>query len=209
MVKSSGSMSLRKVRPAPATAHGLPTSYGDTKIVALPRDPLWIYVYWEINKNKISALLGKLPPKAKSRAVWALRVYDITGVKFNGKNAVSSFDIFVAPESGSWHINCGRVNRVWCVEIGVVGPDGVFMAAARSNQVASPRFGISDKIDEKWGVTEKDFEKIIELSGGPNAGAGSVSMARLMAERWKELMSMPSSGALSGRLKSTTSKNTK
>ncbi|PKN02292.1 MAG: hypothetical protein CVU77_00390 [Elusimicrobia bacterium HGW-Elusimicrobia-1] len=206
MAKIAGSMSLRKIRPAQATAHGLPASYGDTKIVALPRDPLWIYVYWEINQNKISALTKKLPPKPKSRAVWALRVYDITGVKFNGRNALAAFDIFVAPESGSWHINCGRVNRVWCVEIGVIGADGVFTAAARSNPVASPRFGISDKTDEKWGITEKDFEKIIELSGGLEAGAGSVSMARLMTERWKELMSMPSSGVLSGRSKSNTSK---
>ncbi|MDI6757054.1 MAG: DUF4912 domain-containing protein [Endomicrobiia bacterium] len=203
MVKNPGSLTLTKTQTARtsiprADKGGLPGGYGDTKIVALPRDPLWIYAYWEINPKDMSATMKKLPPKSRDGAAWILRVHDITGVKFTGSNSVTSFDIFVAPESGSWHINCGRVNRVWCVDIGLSGPDGIFVLAARSNAVPTPRFGISPIVDDKWGIVEKDFYRIMKLSGADDIGAGSFSTARLMLERWKELMSLPSSGTKAG-----------
>ncbi len=173
---------------------GLPKTYNDTKIVILPRDPLWIYAYWEVSGDTISKLTVQLSKNVYEKSRWTLRVYDVTDVLFNGKNAHRSFDIAISLDSGSWYINCGQSNRVWCIDLGLVTPDGKFIVVARSAAIPTPRYGISPIIDEKWGILKAEFEKILELSGEKRIGKSSFDVATLMKEKWEEIISMPSSG---------------
>ncbi len=204
--------SLRKrVKHEPQKTEGLPRSYGDTKIVAIPRDPFWIYAYWEISEKTISKLIKQLSKGVYAKARWIMRVYDITDVEFNGKNANRSFDVLISLSTGSWYVNCQSPNRVWCIDIGVVTPDGKFIAVARSNPVYTPRYGISPITDEKWGLLKEEFERILYLSGVDKIGRSSFDVARLMKEKWEELinLNLPSSGVaaslgrpLKGKMKS-------
>jgi hypothetical protein len=121
----------------------LPIHYGDTKIVLLPKDPISMFTYWEISqetKNNLSQSYGdNFNPSSM-----ILRVYDTTNILFNGNNANTSFDIHIGETSDGWYINVGQYNRSWCVEVGYILKNGVFIVIARSNIVRLPKYGVSD-----------------------------------------------------------------
>jgi hypothetical protein len=165
----------------------LPTSYGDTKIVLLPRVPWWCFAYWEIGeqtKQEIKSLYGE-------KIKYIIRVYDVTNVvNFDGRNANKYFDIEINLGINSWYINLQEANRSWCVDLGVITPDGRFVVITRSNIVIMPRFGVSALTDEQWAVLQREFERLLELSGVSMIGKGSFDIAKLMRERWEELLAI-------------------
>ena len=81
----------------------LPHEYGETKISLLVRDPYWVYTYWEIQNSVIDGLRADLKDRFNS-AKKVLRVYDVTDIIFNGKNAHSFFDIELTGEAANWYI---------------------------------------------------------------------------------------------------------
>ncbi len=176
----------------------LPSGYGDNKIVALVRDPYWIYTYWEVSPHSIQqakAALGEKWNGAKS----ILRVYDITDREFNGENANKSFDIELNGGVSNWYINVGEPNRCYCIDIGVLTADGQLYTLARSNAVTPPRDSMSEVVDEEWMSSREDAEKMYALSGGFGIGAGSLELQEMMQERLKrELSSGGSSSWESG-----------
>jgi hypothetical protein len=165
----------------------LPTSYGDTKIVLLPRDPWWCFAYWEIGeqtKQEIRSIYGE-------NVKYVIRVYDVTNVvNFDGKNANKYFDIEINPAANNWYINVGEPNRSWCVDLGLITSDGKFVVITRSNIVTMPRYGVSPLTDEQWAVLQREFERLLELSGVSMIGKGSFDIAKLMRERWEELLAI-------------------
>lgn len=181
---------------------GLPKTYGDTKIAILPRDPMWFYSYWEISQGTYCDLAKKLGEQKFNASRWVLRVYDVTGKNFDGSNANRFFDVSINTASENWYINVGEYNRVWCVDIGLLTPDGEFIIVARSNILAMPRQGVSSVTDEHWAILQREFERLLKLSGVEKIGQSSVDIAKLMKERWEEIMkiSLPSSpGGASSR----------
>ncbi len=141
-------------------AREIPPGYGDTKIVAMIRDPYWAFTYWEINheKRKELSILGQ-----HSRKLF-LRVYDVTDVRFNGFNAHSSFDVEINNMSKSWYIQLPVPNRSYCIDIAFLDNDGNYILIARSNTIAAPRDAISDNIDQDWMSANDD--EMYRLSGG-------------------------------------------
>jgi len=195
------SSSSSKIKGAPQArdsydaAMGLPKSYGDTKIAILPRDPLWFYAYWEVAAETHAKLREKLGENKFNSSRWVLRVYDITSVKFNGSNANKYFDIAIGYGSDNWYVNVGEVNRAWCSDLGLITPDGEFVVIARSNILAMPRSGVSPITDEQWAILQMEFERLLKLSGVEQIGRSSFDIAKLMRERWEEIVSisLPSS----------------
>jgi len=193
--------SSSKIKGAPQArdsfdmAMGLPKSYGDTKIVILPRDPLWFYAYWEVAADTYSKLKEKLKEEKFNSSRWAIRVYDVTNVKFNGSNANRHFDIIIGLGVDNWYVNTGEVNRSWCVDLGLITPEGEFIVVARSNILAMPRQGVSPITDEQWAMLQQEFERLLKLSGVEQIGRSSFDIAKLMRERWEEIVSisLPSS----------------
>jgi hypothetical protein len=180
------------VPKAPAAeAEELPPAYGENRIVLLVRDPYWMHVYWDISREAL------LKAKKTLKDEWGdaksiLRVYDITGVDFNGKNANSSFDIEIGGGADNWYINTGVPNRTYCVEIGLLSRSGRFVVLARSNKATTPRDAPSDVTDEEWMIPDWEFERIYALSGGFNVGSGSLELKEMME---KALGAQISSGA--------------
>ncbi|MCS7151536.1 MAG: DUF4912 domain-containing protein [Endomicrobia bacterium] len=165
----------------------LPRSYGDTKIVLLPRDPWWCFAYWEIGEKTMQEIRSIYGENLK----FILRMYDVTNVdNFNGHNANKYFDIVVNVSANNWYINLPETNRSWCVDLGIITPDGKFVMIVRSNIVIMPRFGVSALTDEQWAVLQREFERLLELSGVQMIGKGSFDIAKLMRERWEELMAI-------------------
>jgi hypothetical protein len=122
---------------------------------------------------------------------YVIRVYDVTNVvNFDGKNANKYFDIEINPAANNWYINVGEPNRSWCVDLGLITSDGKFVVITRSNIVTMPRFGVSALTDEQWAVLQREFERLLELSGVSMIGKGSFDIAKLMRERWEELLAI-------------------
>lgn len=192
MVDNSSS----KIKGGPSTseptakAAGLPKSYGDTKIAILPRDPLWIYAYWEVSSGAIASLSKKLGDERFNVSRWMLRVHDVTGIQFDGSNSHRYFDISVNRDVDNWYINVGETNRAWCVDLGILTPDGEFVLVARSNALIMPRQGVSPITDEQWAMLQQEFERLLKLSGVDQIGKTSFDIAKLMRERWEEIVSI-------------------
>jgi len=189
---TSGSLSSKIGKgqvQAQQSGYDLPNMYGDTKIVLLPRDPSWCYAYWEISNNKKEEIVKTYG--ANSLENLYLRVYDVTGLeKFDGTNANKYFDVKINSDAINWYLNVPETNRSWCVDLGLKLSDGKFVTIARSNIVIMPRFGVSSLTDEQWAILQREFERLLELSGVQMIGRSSFDIAKLMKERWEELLAI-------------------
>lgn len=178
---SSGSLGISRRKE-----FRFPHGYGDNKIVLLARDPWWVFAYWEIAKDKEDEALRKLESAGEKVQKSVLRVYDITDVNFNGRNAHSFFDIDLKGLATNWYINVNSPDRAWIVDIGIVSDKGNFYLLARSNTVRTPRFGMSDKLDAEWMMPEEEYWKMFGLSGGMGIGKGSLEVREMIKKRLEE-----------------------
>ena len=81
-------------RPEPAV-EDVPHGYGADTVVLLVRDPSWIHSYWEITPQKYEQARADLKLEPHDPAFRVLRVYDVSGPEFDGRNANLFFDIRV------------------------------------------------------------------------------------------------------------------
>ncbi|MGE5581663.1 MAG: DUF4912 domain-containing protein [Bacillota bacterium] len=149
----------------------IPSTYNDTKIVLMVRDPYWLYTYWSISQTTRDYLNATFNNWNRSPLI--LRVYDITNIQdFDGSNSNYYFDLNINNEATNWYIHVGGPNRSFCVDLGFIQDNGVFFTIIRSNIVVTPRDNVSDIIDEEWMSIEEDFRKLYRLAG---AGRGDSS----------------------------------
>ncbi|MDO8525941.1 MAG: DUF4912 domain-containing protein [Candidatus Omnitrophota bacterium] len=160
--------------------------YGDNRIVLLVRDPWWLFTYWEVRKDREEEIARKIEKAGESPAKSVLRVYDVTGVNFNGRNARSFFDIDLKGLANNWYINVNMPNSSWVVDIGIVSNKGNFYLLSRSNAVRTPRFGMSDELDAEWMAPEDEFWKMFGLSGGMGIGKGSLEFKEMFKRKLEE-----------------------
>jgi len=142
----------------------LPGGYGKDVIVLQVRDPRWVHSYWEIigpTYDRLKSQLGNTFYAAKKM----LRVYDVTEVTFDGTNAHRFYDIEVF-EATSWYVDLNGAGRSWCVDIGLLLPDGRFITIARSNVVRMPLEGPSWITDEEWMIPDELFARLYGMGFG-------------------------------------------
>lgn len=178
---------------SPGISRGeLPSSYDQTKIVLMARDPYWAFVYWDLSTSTIQKVTGLMREHyGKMRPI--LRVYDITDIDFNGKNGHWNFDIDVILDAKNWYIHVGIPNRSYIVDLGLLDAQNNFYLIARSNVMKTPRDGPSDVIDEEWMAV--DFEEIYALSGGFGVGLSSAEFKERKRQLIEQLISSPGMGA--------------
>ena len=143
----------------------LPFGYGRDRIVLQVRDPWWIHAYWEITSATFERLRERLRDVFYS-AKRVIRVYDISQIVFDGKNAHRFFDIEVSDEANNWYIDVGGPGRSWCVDFGLRLHNGEFIAVARSNTVHTPLEGPSWITDEEWMIPEDLFARLYGMGFG-------------------------------------------
>ena len=133
-------------RPRKVLPQDLPYRYDVDRLALMVRDPWWLYTYWEVRDGTMERYRGELGDDfSKARRV--LRVYDVTNIIFNGSNANRFFDIQVNDYSQNWYIDIGEPGRSWCVDYGLLLPDGRFITILRSNVVQTPLAGPSPVTD--------------------------------------------------------------
>lgn len=166
-----------------------PPGYGDNRIVLLVRDPWWVFAYWEIRHDKEEDAARKMRSGGDDIEKSILRVYDVTDVNFDGRNAHRSFDIDLKGLANNWYINVDNPGRSWLVDIGILSKKGNFYLLARSNVVKTPRFGMSDQLDAEWMTSEDEYWRMFGLSGGFGVGKGSLEMREMVKKRLEEQVS--------------------
>lgn len=166
----------------------LPDRYHEDKIIIQVRDPWWIHAYWEIRPSTIESVKSSLNNEFEG-AKAVLRVYDVSFITFNGRNAHRHFDIDINFEAKSWYIDTGGPGRGWCVEIGLRLRNGRFIALARSNSVMTPLDGPSWMTDEEWMVPDEVFTRLYGMGFGfgPASPTGKGMLERVKREKLRLL----------------------
>ena len=121
-----------QITPSPK----LPEEFGENELLLMEVDPAIVFVSWEIKPDCISCKTGKL----------TLRVYDVTGLEFDGSNANSFFDIALGKRVDSKFIDIKMPGRDVIMEIGLLQPEGPFEPIKRSNRVSMPALRTWDEM---------------------------------------------------------------
>lgn len=152
----------------------LPDSYGVDRVVALPRDPRWVFCYWELSGGVLHEVISERGSAFVDSSSWVLRIHRVDeGI---------AVDIEVDPSIGGWYVNVGRPGR-YQFEISLVSPYGEFVSLAASRVIVTPSESMSAEVDERW-----------------ESGFGFGEMERMLAQmlglKDGRLWSAPSSGGL-------------
>ncbi|MBU2574886.1 MAG: DUF4912 domain-containing protein [Elusimicrobia bacterium] len=184
----TSSSHINKEKEQPVSGHGqsLPENYGETEAALLPRDPNWMFTYWEITDNSRARLRKEHGQDVFEKSKPVIRVYDMAGVT-DPKQSPHYFDVPITLDARNWYINVQEPGGSHCCEIGLILPDGRFAAIVRTNVVTLPTGGVSEITDEKWLSVSGDFDKLLQLSGVEYIGKGSGEVAKSLAQRWEML----------------------
>ncbi len=156
----------------------LPSSYNETKITLLIRDPYWLYAYWDlcrVSKERIKKEYGDWEQAPLTLRIWEEQA--------SGNGEPVFFNVSVHTYTNNWYLNV-HPNRCYTAELGYLSPTGEFISLARSNTVTTPRATASEVIDEEWMIIEEDFRRLYRLAGDPQAG--SVEMAESLLKRLEQ-----------------------
>lgn len=138
--RTAGGSITEKPRPrrAKVPKREAPIIQDTVRLTLLPIGPYWIHAFWEIPPD---ALLGMLQPlgRAPDEVRLVLRLYDVTGLVFDGANAHRMTDIPVLQSEPSTYIRLRSGGRTFMGDLGCLLPDGRFLRMARSGPVHTPR----------------------------------------------------------------------
>lgn len=149
------------------TGPALPERYGRDKLVILPKDPSFIFAYWELNK--------------KVEGQMKIRVYET-----NVAGDKSYFDVSINSAVNNWYIKVPRPGKRYRAELGVI-KNGKFIMLLFSNTILVPRSGISDEVDEEWMIVKEDLQRTIQIT---RLGKASHSSLRKAQGNLKSFLSM-------------------
>lgn len=173
-------------------SEALPAEYGRERVVVLARDPDVVFAYWEVPQERLQS-----EQAAVGGGRLSIRVYDVTGVAFDGTNATAYFDQDVYERVGSWYFDLHRPGRKFCADIGLRSSDGRFHTIARSNATVMPRDAVTDAIDEQWTVAAEAFAKIYGVPGWALSGMSSQDIQEMLRQR--RMADVTSPGAKAGQ----------
>jgi len=84
-----------------------------SRIVLMDIDPYSLHAYWEITNIDKKRVLKQFDESSKPpRQI--IRVYDVTYIHFDGKNAHSYFDIEINRNRGNWYIDLWSSHKSLC-----------------------------------------------------------------------------------------------
>jgi len=130
----------------------LPSGYGESRIVLMPRDPQWAYAYWDIPNDHKEEL------RRQGGARLALRFYDVTDIDLNHQ-APHSLQQYECDEMArEWYLPIPVSDRDYAIEIGYLCNDGRWLVLARSAAVHIPPVYPSDWIEDHFMTVGWDQE---------------------------------------------------
>ncbi len=120
----------------------LPSGYGDSRIVLLPRDPQWAYTYWDVPNEHKQEL------RRQGGQQLALRIYDVTDIDIEYQSPHSIQEYPADELAREWYIPVPVSDRDYVIDIGYRAADGRWLVLARSTRVHIPPVYPSDWIED-------------------------------------------------------------
>jgi hypothetical protein len=162
--------------PLPLDEEGLgelPWTYGDDLLVALPRDPRTLFVYWDHARSTLEASFANLPGVRVELWVFA------RGAGWDRVRVVE-----VALEARGWYLHDLEPGRAYRAELHVVGADGQDrLLPGESIATALPPQGPSPVVDDRFATLpwEVPLPKLMGpgVPGGPFSEEARALLARL------------------------------
>lgn len=112
--------------------YALPDRYNETRIVALLRDPLWAFSYWDLKDTDAE----RISSEGESGELF-LRVCELKSGTDENAGVVDYFDIPVKTTDSSWYINLPMPGKSYVIELYAnINAEAVFLC--RSNALHSP-----------------------------------------------------------------------
>jgi uncharacterized protein len=122
----------------------LPHGYGESRIVIMPRDPQWAYVYWDISNDE------KEQKRHQGGQQLALRLYDSTDRDLSHQPPHSIQEYPCDELAREWYLPIPVSDRDYVVELGYRCADGRWLVLNRSQPVRIPPMFPSDWIEEHF-----------------------------------------------------------
>jgi hypothetical protein len=122
----------------------LPEGYGESRIILIPRDPLWSYVYWDIANEHKEEL------RAQGGQQLGLRVYDVTQINLGTQHPHNVQEYPCEELARDWYLPIPVSDRDYLVEIGYRCADGRWLVLAQSTTVHVPPIHPSDWVEEHF-----------------------------------------------------------
>lgn len=131
-------------------AHNLPFDYGHNRIVLLVVDPKFVFIYWEIQADRMQEANHSLGHNAKLT------------LRFRNLDTKHWWDVSIYERVGNWYLKLDHPEQNLSVEIGVKNDRGDFYSIASSNIMRLPRSGLARRPGPiKWMLVSPTGEKVI------------------------------------------------
>ena len=128
-------------------AWDIPDSYGDNQVTLIPRDPRWVFCYWEIGPEAQTEglrALGKNPDQTR----WNLRVYGFAPSAPGERNMAG--DLQIDFSTGKSYLELSPSGASFQAELGLMDDEGNFFPIAVSNRIDLPQGRPAETVDEEW-----------------------------------------------------------
>lgn len=124
---------LRRI--AEEVTRAFPPRRTGTELVLMEIDPRRAHAYWHVEAADYDhAVRGA----DEAQPPLVVRMYDISGIQFDGQNARDSFDVQVQGLQGHWYVDLFAEGRTYTAELGLRRADGSLVRLARANTIRTP-----------------------------------------------------------------------
>jgi len=120
----------------------LPDGYGESRIVMMPRDPQWAYVYWDLPNDAREA------SRRQGGEILTLRLYDVTGLEEGSLPALGIQEHSCDELAREWYLSLPISDRDYQAEIGYRTPRGEWLPLAQSGRVHVPPIYPSEWVED-------------------------------------------------------------
>jgi len=121
-----------------------PSPQGETRVVFLPRDPQWAYVFWEISPaDRDSALMAGGGPLV-------LRLEDVTGRQDGHAHPHTLQEVVVDADAHEWYLPVPMSDRDYRVELGLRRLGGGWISLAVSGVARMPSQGPAGIVADRF-----------------------------------------------------------
>lgn len=121
-----------------------PRPESDTRVVFLPRDPQWAYVFWEISDG------DRQQAQQAGASELCLRVADVTGLSGGGSHPHTLQEVAVNSHATEWYLPVPLSDRDYRVELGYRKGAGGWISLATSAVARVPALHPSEQIYDQF-----------------------------------------------------------
>jgi len=169
-----------------------PRPESETRVVFLPRDPQWAYVFWEISDR------DRQQAQQAGASQLCLRVADVTGLSGGDSHPHTLQEVAVNSHATEWYLPVPLSDRDYRVELGYRKAGGGWISLATSAVARVPALHPSEQIYDQFVPFSLDATPLQGVQA-PQAGSSTDSRsdnslherlyqaATLPATRWRHL----------------------